>query len=245
MIIVGGGAAGSSAQSACMLCSYDDSKKIADWDSEIQNKGYILAMALSVDAKTLVTGGEDKFVRVWKVNEAKQSMCPLKGHTGVVHSVSISQCGIFVASASADCDVILWNLKTQERLGRMEHKAEVNAVCFHGATSDEIISGAGNLVLVWHRNSCTIKARLEGHKGPVQCLALHPLPRCSNLVFSGSMDRTIRVWGVDENLEWKAVDENLAWTGHSAGIKALVCAPVGNGVGNFMASGRYWVYLLY
>jgi hypothetical protein len=55
------------------------------------------------------------------------------------------------------------------------------------------------------------------------------------------MDRTIRVWGVDENLEWKAVDENLAWTGHSAGIKALVCAPVGN----FMASGRYCVYLLY
>ena len=233
MIVVGGGEGSSSSQAACMLCSYDDSgKKIADWE-EIKDKGYIRAMALSSDAKTLVTGGEDMLVRVWKVDEAKQSIYPLKGHTGVIHSVSISQCGTFVASASADCDVLLWSLKTEKKDGRMEHEAEVNAVCFHGATSDEIISCAGNLVLVWHRKSCTIKERLEGHKGPVQCLDLHPRPRCSNLVFSGSMDRTIRVWGVDENLAWKAVDENLAWTGHSAGIKALVCAPVGN----LMASG--------
>ena len=85
MIVVGGEQSQAGQPGLCMLCSYDDSgKKIADWE-EIKDKGYIRAMALSSDAKTLVTGGEDMLVRVWKVDEAKQSIYPLKGHTGVIH----------------------------------------------------------------------------------------------------------------------------------------------------------------
>lgn len=98
----------------------------------------------------------------------------------------------------------------------------VNAVCLK---DDDVISCAGLLVLVWDRKSCTIKAQMEGHAGIVRCLAFHPLPRYSQLLFSGSMDRTIRVFDLTT---YKAVDERSPWTGHSAGINALVFAPIGD-----------------
>jgi WD40 repeat protein len=171
VILVGGGGE-KSKDEICMLCSYDDrGKKIADWKG---HTGCVLTLSLSPDGTMLATGGEDKFVRVWKVDAASlalhlqghkpvQSMSPLKGHKAKVNSLSISPCGNFVASASADCSVLLWSLKKQSQVGRMEHDAEVNAVCFHG--DDEVISCAGLLVLVWHRENCTMKTRLEGGGG--------------------------------------------------------------------------------
>ena len=135
-----------------------------------------------------------------------------------------------MASASAGCSVIIWSLKNgncSPTVGRIEHHVEVNAVCFH---DDDVISCAGLLVLVWDRKSCTIKTQMEGHAGIVRCLAFHPLPRYSKLLFSGSMDRTIRVFDLTT---YKAVDERSPWTGHSAGINALVFAPIGD----LLASG--------
>jgi WD40 repeat protein len=73
----------------CMLNSYDDkSRKLADWKCSYDDKGRKLAdwkghkgavriMALLRDLKTLVTGGDDKCVRVWDVHSAEERTLPL------------------------------------------------------------------------------------------------------------------------------------------------------------------------
>ena len=63
-----------------MLCSYDErGKKSADWK---EHTGCVLCMTLSPDGTTLATGGEDKFVRVWKVDAASLAL-HLQGHKPV------------------------------------------------------------------------------------------------------------------------------------------------------------------
>lgn len=212
-------------------------------------------MCLSPDAQTLVTGGEDKFVRVWNVDSAHQSMPPLKGHVDIVKSVSVSPCGTLVASGSADRSSRLWSLKNGTCIGKMEHEAEVNAVCFQGAKSEVIVSASGAHVFVWHHqggvyhtndhNIFTLKARLAGHTAAVTCLACHPLPCYSNLVFSGSMDRTIRVFDIIKCAPaLRPNGEVDIWKGHSAGIKSISFSPAENLVasGSCDASVRIWKY---
>jgi WD40 repeat protein len=86
-----------------MLCRYDDKgRKLTDWkcsydekgrkhaDGNIHSERTFRATALSRDMKTLVTGGDDKCVRVWDVQSAEEKTLPLRGHTGGIQSISMA-----------------------------------------------------------------------------------------------------------------------------------------------------------
>jgi len=71
--------------------------------------GKALGMALSVDGRRLVTGGDDGTVRLWDVASGKQVHL-FKGHTAAVNAVAISTDGRHAVSAGLDKTVRLWGL---------------------------------------------------------------------------------------------------------------------------------------
>jgi WD40 repeat protein len=73
------------------------------------HKGRVLALALSLDGRRLVTGGDDQTVRFWDVASGKQVHI-FEGHTGAVNSVAISADGHRALSGSTDRTVRLWGL---------------------------------------------------------------------------------------------------------------------------------------
>ena len=59
--------------------------------------GYVEALAISPDGKTVVTGGRDKFIRFWDVATGKQ-LEEIKGHKGTLRSLAFSPDGKLLAS---------------------------------------------------------------------------------------------------------------------------------------------------
>jgi WD40 repeat protein len=69
----------------------------------------ITSVALSPDGRRLVSGSDDKTIRVWDVQTGRE-LKRFTGHTDVVTCVALSPDGRWVLSASADTSIRLWNL---------------------------------------------------------------------------------------------------------------------------------------
>ena len=78
-------------------------------------------MAFSPDGKRIVSGSEDKTVKVWDAATGQETLT-LKGHTGAVTSVAFSPDGKRIVSGSEDKTVKVWDAATgQETLTLKGH----------------------------------------------------------------------------------------------------------------------------
>jgi hypothetical protein len=100
-------------------------------------------MAWSPDGHSLVTGGEDKTIRVWD-GLTGQPVATLEGHSNPVYGLSVSSDGKLLASQSGDGTVCIWSVATREPLGalRVTTRGKVKGLAFHPtepllATRDE------------------------------------------------------------------------------------------------------------
>jgi WD40 repeat protein len=79
------------------------------------HSGYVLSVAISTDGKTIVSGGDDRTVRLW--NQQGQPIAqPFKGHSGSVYSVAISTDGKTIVSGGDDRTVRLWDINIEHWL---------------------------------------------------------------------------------------------------------------------------------
>jgi WD40 repeat protein len=77
----------------------------------------------------VVSGGDDKTVRVWDRASGKL-LHELKGHTRSVYGVAISADGRFVVSGGDDKTVRVWDRASGQLLHQLEgHTDWVNGVC--------------------------------------------------------------------------------------------------------------------
>jgi WD40 repeat protein len=76
------------------------------------------ALAFSSDGKWLISGSNDKTIKLWDVNTGrflKTFPAPGgEGHSGSVRGVAISPDGCWIASAGRDKQVNLWNVESRE-----------------------------------------------------------------------------------------------------------------------------------
>ena len=80
--------------------------------SDVKTVGFIRAVkavALSSDAKILISGGTDETVRVWEV-ETGRILHVLQGHEAPVRSVAFQPDGSLLASGSYDGTIRLWDV---------------------------------------------------------------------------------------------------------------------------------------
>ncbi len=87
------------------------------------HSGTIYSVAISSDGQTLVSGGRDQTIRIWKLTTG-ELLRTLKAHSDSVRSVEISGNGQTLASGSADKTVRVWNLHTGELLRTLTGHSE-------------------------------------------------------------------------------------------------------------------------
>ncbi|KAG5981777.1 hypothetical protein E4U55_002579 [Claviceps digitariae] len=130
----------------------------------------------------------------------------LHGHTGPVSQVRISPNGKFVASASADGSIKLWDALTGAHMDTLiGHMAGVSCLAW---TPDSNILASGSddkAIRLWDRvtgrpKTTTKKsvagyemAALRGHHNYIHCLAFSPK---GNILASGSYDEAVFLWDV-------------------------------------------------
>ena len=143
--------------------------------------GWVLAVAVTPDGRTAVSGSRDGTVRVWDL--ASGQARTLEGHGGWVIAVAVTPDGRTAVSGSTDGTVRVWDLASGQARTLEGHGGAVDAVAVT-ADGRTAVSGSeyGMVVQVW--DLTTGKARtLAGHGGWVNAVAVTPDGLHSHLGF--------------------------------------------------------------
>ena len=111
------------------------------------------------------------------------------GHNDVVNSVSYSQDGRLIASASSDNTVKIWQQNGRLVHTLTEHRDSVIDVAF--SPQEDLIASASedNTVKLWSNGK--LNKTLNGHQGSVHRVVFSPQ---GDLIASASEDNTVRLW---------------------------------------------------
>ncbi|MFF9775011.1 hypothetical protein ACF1HJ_15310 [Streptomyces sp. NPDC013978] len=156
---------------------------------------------------------------------------PLLGHGGAVYLTSFSPDGKYLATASYDRSVRLWDVADPSRakaLGRplTGHTSWVSSAVF--APDGRTLASAGDdgTIRMWDvrdpRAPRALGAPLEGHDGTIFLIAFSPDGRT---LASVGEDRTVRLWDVSDPAHVTELGAPL--TGHSAPVRAVAFGPDG------------------
>jgi WD40 repeat protein len=196
-----------------------------------RHTGHAICLCLLPEGKLIASGGSDRVLRLWDPTTG-QCMKEMPGHEDAITAVAAGPTRL--VSAGRDGTVRLWTIEDGRALGVLRgHEGRVNAVALSEADSRVVSAGDDRTIRDWGLNSQELVRAYTSHAGPVQALALG-----ADRVFSGSADRTVRVWDPDgERLaEWHQLDsavraasvspEGQLWIAHGSAVSTLDSAPL-------------------
>ncbi|KAE9608490.1 hypothetical protein Lal_00015244 [Lupinus albus] len=181
----------------------------------------VSALALSKDGGTLLYSVSwDKTIKIWRTSDFSCLESVNNAHDDAINAIVVSYDGR-VYTGSADNTIKVWEKcygeKKHSLIDTLEkHNSGINALAL---SSDEslLYSGAcDRSILVWEKGEnerkMVVVGALKGHKKSILCLYV-----VSDLVCSGSADKTIRIWrGLGREYSCLVVLE-----GHMGPIKCL------------------------
>ena len=125
-------------------------------------------LIFSPDGTSLVSGSDDKTVKLWDLQTGGVVKTFL-GHTSQVQSVSISADLTTIASGSGDGTICLWNIQTGECCQTIKQESYVRQVCFSPTDSQYLVSVSNDKVWQWDNNCNQIKLPCDG-----SCITFSP-----------------------------------------------------------------------
>jgi WD40 repeat protein len=116
----------------------------------------------------------------------------LEGHQGEVTALALHNNGKFIASASSDHTIKLWNLASYKLLFTLlGHTASVLAVAI-SPDGQILASGSQDCTIkIWNLSTGRLLRTLTGHTGAVSSLAFNG---DRSTLISGSHDKSIKIW---------------------------------------------------
>ncbi|CUA76357.1 Vegetative incompatibility protein HET-E-1 [Podospora anserina] [Rhizoctonia solani] len=152
----------------------------------------VTSVAFSPDAQLIVSGSNDRTVRIWSP-PIVASLKSLSGHEKGVTSVAFSPDGLRVASGSLDRTIRLWDVSSGVTIFVLSgHTGPVNSVQF-SPTGPYVISGSSDRTIgVWSTSNGSLFCQSrKAHTQVITSIAVSP---DGSRIASGSADRTINVW---------------------------------------------------
>ncbi|EXC34223.1 putative WD repeat-containing protein [Morus notabilis] len=183
----------------------------------------VSGLALSPDESLLYSVSWDRTLKVWQTTDFKCLESVHNAHDDAINAVAASSDG-HVYTGSTDSKIKVWKRNLGDKklslVATLEkHKSGINALAI-SSDGTVLYSGASDRsVVVWERkdigegkNDMVVLGALRGHSKAILCLSV-----VSDLVCSGSADKTVRVWrGVERSYSCLAVFE-----GHTGPVKCL------------------------
>lgn len=128
------------------------------WLNLDAHRDAILALAISPDGSTIVTGGEDRLLKTWDTKSGRL-LSTMVGHRNPIYAVAFDHDGKSLVSASAD-RIFVWSTESPEHLSVMKgHKWIVSAM---GISPDgSMLLSSGKEILVWDVQTSFPIARLS------------------------------------------------------------------------------------
>jgi WD40 repeat protein len=157
----------------------------------IGHSGTIVTLAWSRDSRRLVTGGADRWWRVWDVATGKAN--PGNPDAGPVTAVAFRPDGAAVVTATGN-QATEWDAQDGVLLGRFQgHSGAVTDVDFSPNSKLLVTSSADGTARVWNLATQTTLMELRGNAGAVSTAIFSPKGK---FVLTASDDRAARIWDV-------------------------------------------------
>lgn len=169
------------------------------------------------------TGSAEGSVKVWKREGKGKNM----KHTYVkslleqecaVNALAVSKSGSVVYCGSSDGVVNFWEKEKQFSHGGVLKGHKLAVLCL-AVVGNLVYSGsADKTICVWRMNGSqhTWLSVLTGHTGPVKCVAVERDAASSAangkwVVYSGSLDKSVKVWSVSEHAPAMMQNGKVSW----------------------------------
>lgn len=169
---------------------------------EDQHKDWVSCVRFSPNAQNpiIVSTGSDRLVKVWNLTN-----CKLKtnhyGHSGVLHTVTVSPDGSLCASGGHDCQAMLWDLNEGKHLYTLDGGDTINAMTF-SPNRYWLCAATGPSIKIWDLEGKVIVDELKPElmtagsgREPPKCTCL-AWSADGQTLFAGYTDKLIRVWQV-------------------------------------------------
>ena len=161
------------------------------------HSGPVYCVAISPDLQNIVSGSEDKTIKVWDIN-TKTGKClrTLSRHLGPVNSVAISPDAQTVVSGSRDESIKVWDMDRGQCLKTLQgHSWTVTSLAVSLDGNTIIRAGLDSSIKIWDMTTGECLHTLRGHSYYVSSVAIS---LDGKTIVSGSWDKTIKIWGIPE-----------------------------------------------
>ncbi|BEI94806.1 uncharacterized protein CcaverHIS019_0703870 [Cutaneotrichosporon cavernicola] len=172
----------------------------------------INALDIAPNDRFLVSGSQDKLVKVFEIEHSSSSgsvkhIGTCKGHRRGVWSVRFSRTDRIVASGAADRTIKLWSLDDFSCLKTFEgHTNSVLRVDFMTVGMQLVSAGGDGLVKLWNIRDESCVATLDGHEDKVWALAISP---DESTILSAGADSVATFWDDSSAAEQAEANEAL------------------------------------
>ena len=169
-----------------------------------------------------MSGSDDNTIRIWNAESGSAVGKPLKGHTGLVWSITYSPDGCHIISGSLDDTVRMWNVETGSAVGKpLEGHTDMVMSVAYSPNGRYIISGsADKTIRIWDAETgSAVRKPLKGHTHWVWSVA-YSLD--GHHIASGSEDKTIRIWNAKTGSP-----VGKPFEGHTEGVMSVAYSPDG------------------
>ncbi|XP_013789989.1 notchless protein homolog 1-like [Limulus polyphemus] len=162
-------------------------------DSELQEKALErFHSTKGGEPERLVSGSDDFTLFLWLPETDKKPITRMTGHQQLVNDVKFSPDLRFIASASFDKSIKLWDAKTGKYLAALRGHVQAVYQISWSADSRLLVSGSADSTLkVWDLKTKKLQIDLPGHADEVYAVDWSP---DGLRVASGGKDKVLKLW---------------------------------------------------
>jgi ribosome assembly protein 4 len=143
-------------------------------------------------SERLVTASDDFTMYLWEPAKSKKPLCRMTGHQKLVNHVTFSPDGRFIASASFDNSIKLWDGRDGKFIATFRGHVAPVYQCAWSSDSRLLVSSSKDTTLkIWDVRTKKLMSDLPGHADEVYAVDWSVDGR---RVASGGKDKMVRLW---------------------------------------------------